>query len=135
MRWTWFREWPRTRSWAWDGVHLEAQNKDKVMGMGRGTCRSPRHLSCLLSRTYRTGCNGRDDCCGPRSNAVDWATQVSQIKQGVLAGRLAEQARSLCQKHWLSKQGVLAGRLAKQARSLGQKHWLSKQGVLARSIG
>jgi hypothetical protein len=24
------------------------------------------------------GCDGRDDCSGPRSNAVDWATQVSQ---------------------------------------------------------
>ncbi len=36
-RWTWFRERPRTRSWAWDGVHVKAQNKDKVVGMGRGT--------------------------------------------------------------------------------------------------
>jgi hypothetical protein len=38
------------------------------------------------------GCDGRDDCGKPRSNVVDWATQVSQIKQGVLARRLAEQA-------------------------------------------
>ncbi len=51
----WFRERPRTRSWAWDRVHVEAQNKDKVVGMGRGTHGSPRHLSCLLSRTYGTG--------------------------------------------------------------------------------
>ncbi len=129
--WTWFREWPRTRSWAWDGVHVEAQNKDKVVGVGRGTRQSPRHykiicedfidakrgfnfvnwestvkifkiwvfcieriifkiriicIECericvehhLISRTYRMGCDGRDDCGGPRSNAVDWATQVSQ---------------------------------------------------------
>ena len=32
----------------------------------------------LISRTYQTGCNGCDDCGGPRSNAVDQATQVSQ---------------------------------------------------------
>jgi hypothetical protein len=31
------------------------------------------------------------------------------------------QVRSLGQKHWLSKQGVLAGRLAEQARSLDQE--------------
>jgi hypothetical protein len=60
---------------------------------------------------------------------------------------LAEQARSLSQKHWPSRQGVSArsisraGKeswpeaLAKQARSLGQKYWPSRQGVLARSIG
>ncbi len=30
-------------------------------------------------------------------------------------------------KHWLSKQGVLAGRLAEQARSLDQIHWLSNE--------
>ncbi len=40
-RWTWFRERPRTRSWAWDGVHVEAQNKDKFVGVGRGTRQSP----------------------------------------------------------------------------------------------
>ena len=84
----------RTSSWAWDGVHVKAQNKDKVVGVGRGTRQSPRHLSCLLSRTYQTGCNGCDDCGGPGSNAVDWATQVSQIKQGSWP------------EDWLSKQGV-----------------------------
>ncbi len=106
-RWTWFRERPRTRSWAWGGVHVEPQNKDKFVGVGLGTRQSPRHLSCLLSRTYRTGCDGRDDCSGPRSNAVDQATQVTQSKESWL-------------EDWLSKQGVLAGRLAEQARSLDQ---------------
>ncbi len=130
-RWTWFRERPRTRSWAWDGVHVKAQNKDTVVGMGWGTGWSPRHykiicedfvdakcgcnfvnwessvkifkiwLFCieriifkiriicvkreqicvdhhLISRTYQRGCDGCDDCGGPRSNIVDWATQVSQ---------------------------------------------------------
>jgi hypothetical protein len=74
------------------------------------------------------GCDGRDDCGGPRSNAVDWATQVSQIKQGVLAGRLAEQARSLSQKHWLSKQGILAW-------SIGQASKESWPGALAEQAG
>jgi hypothetical protein len=60
----------------------QSQNKDKVVGVGRGTRQSPRHLSCLLSRTYQTGCNGCDDRGGPRSNAVDWATQVSQQSKG-----------------------------------------------------
>ncbi len=32
-----------------------------------------------------------------------------------------KQVRSHGWKHWLSKQGVLAGRLAEQARSLGRK--------------
>jgi hypothetical protein len=52
---------------------------------------------------------------------------------------LAEQARSLGRKHWLSKQGVLAGSigraskefrleaLAEQARSLDRIHWLSNE--------
>ncbi len=53
------------------------------------------------------GCNGPDDCGGPRSNAVDWATQVTQSKES-------------WPEDWLSNQGVLAGRLAEQARSLDQ---------------
>ncbi len=71
-------------------------------------------LSCLLSRIYRTGCNGRDDCGGPRSNAVDWATQVIQSKES-------------WPEDWLSKQGVLAGRLAEQARSLDQEALVEQQ--------
>ncbi len=35
--------------WAWDRVHVEAQNKDKVVGMGQGKRQSPRHLNCLLA--------------------------------------------------------------------------------------
>ncbi len=54
------------------------------------------------------GCDGCDDCSGPRSNAVDWATQVSQ------------QSKETWLEDWLSKQGVLARRLAEQARSLDQ---------------
>ena len=54
------------------------------------------------------GCDGRDDCGGPRSNAVDRATQVTQSKES-------------WPEDWLSKQGVLAGRLAEQAGSLGRK--------------
>ena len=105
--WTWFRERPRTRSWAWDGVLVEAQNKDKFVGLGRGTRQSSRHLSCLLSRIYRTGCDGRDDCGRPRSNAVDRATQVTQRKES-------------WPEDWLSKQGVLArsiGRASRESQS------------------
>ena len=87
-------------------VHVEAQNKDKFVGVGRGTHQSPRHLSCLLSRTYQTRCDGRDDCGRPRSNAVDWATQVSQQSKESWPEALAEQARSLSLEHWPSKQGV-----------------------------
>ncbi len=60
----------------------QSPNKDKDMGVGWGTRQSPRQLSCLLSRTYQTGCDGCDDSGGPRSNAVDWATQVSQQSKG-----------------------------------------------------
>jgi hypothetical protein len=44
--------------------------------------------------------------------------------QGVLAGSIGQAGK----KSWLEA-------LAEQARSLGQKHWPSKQGVSARSIG
>ena len=74
---------------------VQGTAEDKVVGVGQGTGQSPRHLSCLLSRTYRTGCNGCDDCGGPRSNAVDRATQVTQSKES-------------WPEDWLSKQGVLA---------------------------
>ncbi len=57
---------------------VQGTAEDKVLGVGRGTRGSPRHLSCLLSRTYQTGCNGCNDCGRPRSKAVDQATQVSQ---------------------------------------------------------
>jgi hypothetical protein len=76
------------------------------------------------------GCNGCDDCGGPRSNAVDWATQVSQQNKATdaLNARVAavpgRRAADL---------GTL--RDPNQARSLGWKHWPSKQGVLAGSIG
>jgi hypothetical protein len=40
---------------------------------------------------------------------------------------LAEQARSLGWKHWLSKQRVLAGRLAEQAKSLDQGALVEQQ--------
>ena len=50
---------------------------------------------------------------------MDWATQVTQSKESWPEAS-AEQARSLGRKHWLIKQGVLAGRLAEQARSLDQ---------------
>ncbi len=83
----------------WDGVHAEAQNKDKVVGVGQGPRQSPRHLSCLLSRTYQTGCDGCDDCGGPRSNAVDWANQVSQQSKESWLEALAKQARSLGLEH------------------------------------
>jgi hypothetical protein len=81
------------------------------------------------------GCDGRNDRSGPRSNAVDRATQVSQIKQGVLAGRLAEQARSLGWKIGCASKESWPEALAEQARSLGLEHWPSKQGVSAWSIG
>ncbi len=51
---------------------------------------------------------------------MDRATQVSQQSKESWPEALAEQARSLGLEHWLSKQGVLAGRLAEQARSLDQ---------------
>ncbi len=55
----WFRERPRTRSWAWDGVHIKAQNKDKVVGVGRGTRRSPRHYKIICEDFVdaKRGCN------------------------------------------------------------------------------
>ncbi len=59
-------------------------------------------------------CNGYDDCSGPRSNAVDRATQVTQSKES-------------WQEDWLSKQGVLAGRLTEQARSLDQRALVEQQ--------
>ncbi len=115
---------------------VQGTAEDKVVGVGQGTRRSQRHLSCLLSRTYQTGCNGCDDCGGPRSNAVDWATQVSrrtrsaqgsrrcrkeglltwvlykiQIKQGVLAGSIGRASKE----SW-------PGALAEQARSLGREN-------------
>jgi hypothetical protein len=31
-----------------------------------------------FNKKDQMGCNGCDDCGGPRSNAVDWATQVTQ---------------------------------------------------------
>jgi hypothetical protein len=103
------------------------------------------------------GCDGCDDCGGPRSNAVDQATQVSQQNKATdaLSARVAavpgrrvtdlgtlqdpNQARSLGRMHWPSKQGVLAGSigqaskeswpeaLAEQARSLGRIHRLSNE--------
>ncbi len=60
------------------------------------------------------GCDGRDDCSRPRSNAVDRATQVTQSKES-------------WPEDWLSKQGVLAGRLAEQARSLNQAALVEQQ--------
>ncbi len=70
------------------------------------------------------------DCGGPRSNAVDRATQVSQQNKAMdaLSARVA------------AVPGIRAADLGtlrdpNQARSLGRKHWPSKQGVLARSIG
>ena len=60
------------------------------------------------------GCDGCDDCSGPRSNAVDRATQVTQSKES-------------WPEDWLSKQGVLAGRLAEQARSLDQGALVEQQ--------
>ena len=76
------------------------------------------------------GCDGCDDCGGPRSNAVDWATQVSQQNKATdtLGARVAAVPG-----RWAADLGTL--RDPNQARSLGQKHWLSKQGVLAWSIG
>jgi hypothetical protein len=59
---------------------------------------------------------------------MDQAAPVSQIKQGVLARRLAEQARGLGQKHWLSKQGVLAW-------SIGRGSKESRPGALAKQAG
>ncbi len=55
----WFRERPRTRSWAWDGVHVEAQDKDKVVGMGGGTRWSPRHYKIICEDFVdaKRGCN------------------------------------------------------------------------------
>ncbi len=74
---------------------VQGTAEDKVVGVRRGTRQSSRHLNCLLSRTYRMGCDGRDDCGGPRSNAMDRATQVTQSKES-------------WPEDWLSKQGVLA---------------------------
>ncbi len=45
-------------------------------------------------------------------------------RQGVLTGSIGRASKESWPKA-----------LAEQARSLGQKHWPSKQGVLARSIG
>jgi hypothetical protein len=76
------------------------------------------------------GCDGCDDCGGPRSNAVDWATQVNQQNKATdaLSARVAavpgRRAADL---------GTL--RDPNQARSLGRKHWPSKQGVLTGFIG
>ncbi len=122
MRWTWFRERPRTRSWAWDGVHVEAQNKDKVVGVGRSTHRSPRHFSCLLLGPYQTGCNDCDDCGGPRINAMDWATQVSQQSKG--CGGAGKKG------HWPGY-----SMKPKSSKESWPEDWLSKQGVLTRFIG
>ncbi len=76
------------------------------------------------------GCDGHDDCGGPRSNAMDQATQVSQQNKAMdaLGTRVAavpgRRAADL---------GTL--RDPNQARSLGRKHWPSKQGVSAGIIG
>jgi hypothetical protein len=76
------------------------------------------------------GCDGCDDCGGPRSNAVDQATQVSQQNKvtDVLSARVVAV---------LGRRAADLGTLRdpNQARSLGRKHWPSKQGVLAGSIG
>ena len=44
---------------AWDGVHVKAQNKDKVVGVGRGTRRSPRHYNIICEDFVdaKRGCN------------------------------------------------------------------------------
>ncbi len=99
--------------------------------MGWGTRQSPRHLSSLLSRTYQTGCNGHDDCGRPRSNAVDWATQVSQQRKGRGgAGKKGrwpgysmrpKSSKESWPEDWLSKQGVLT-----------REHWLSNEQVKTR---
>jgi hypothetical protein len=129
---------------ALDVVQGTAENK--VVGVGRGTCQSPRHLSCLLSRTYRTGCNGFDDCGRPRSNAVDPATQVRQqstryqghkaelvVNEAELVGTSSSNRVAAVPRRRAADLGTL--RDPNQARSLGRKHWPSKQGVLAWSIG
>ncbi len=125
---------------------VQGTAEDKVVGMGQGTRQSPRHLSCLLSRTNQTGCDGCDDCGGPRSNVVDWATQVSRWTRSAQGLRGCREEGPLT---WVLyetqiKQGVLAksigraskeswpGALAKQARSLGREYWPSKQGVRVR---
>ncbi len=76
------------------------------------------------------GCDGRDDCGGPRSNAVYQATLVSQQNKATdaLGARVAAV---------LGRRAADLGTLQdpNQARSLGRKHWPSKQGVSARSIG
>ncbi len=105
----------------------EQQNKDKVAGVGRGTRQSPRHLSCLLSRTYQTGGNGCDGCGRPRSNAVDWATQVSQQS-------------TRYQGHKVELVGTSLFSCIEHVREEGPLTWVlyetqSKQGVLAWSIG
>jgi hypothetical protein len=63
------------------------------------------------------GCDGCDDCGGPRSNAVDWATQVSQQNKAMdaLSARVAAV---------LGRRAADLGTLRdpNQARSLGQEH-------------
>jgi hypothetical protein len=75
------------------------------------------------------GCDGRDDCGGPRSNAVDRATQVSQQNKATeaLGTRVAAVPRRRA-----ADLGTL--RDPNQARSLGLEHWLSKRGVSTRFI-
>ncbi len=76
------------------------------------------------------GCDGHDDCGGPRSNAMDRATQVSQQNKATEA--LGTRVTAV-----LGKRATDLGTLRdpNQARSLGRKHWPSKQGVSAGSIG
>ena len=91
------------------------------------------------------GCDGRDDCGGPRSNAMDRATQVSQQStryQGHEAELVVNEAE-LVGTSTSNRVAVVPGRRAtdlgtlrdpKQARSLGLEHWPSKQGVSIRFI-
>jgi hypothetical protein len=91
------------------------------------------------------GCNGRDDCGGPRSNAVDWATQVSQQStryQGHEAELVVNEAE-LVGTSTSNRVAVVPGRRAvhlgtlqdpNQVGSLGRKHWPIKQGVSTRFI-
>ncbi len=94
--------------------------------MGQGTRRSPRHFSCLLSRTYQTGCDGLEDWLskqGVLAGSIGWASKESWPEA------LAEQAKSLGQKiGWASKESWLEA-LAKQVGSLNQIHWLSNEQV------
>ncbi len=65
------------------------------------------------------GCDGHDDCGGPRSNAVDWATQVSQkIRQRTRLAQGSQQCREEGPLTWVLYETQIKQRVS--AGSIGQ---------------